>query len=101
MKNFQICRKTKTYRFKKSSKPKKENLKKKIHTQTDHSQISENKLLKAKYLKAAREKQHIIYWGMIIQMTVDFTPKLWRPQWHSIFKVLKEKSTQNSVSSKK
>lgn len=48
---------------------------KKIHTQTDHSQTSEHKLLKAKYLKAAREKQHIIYWGMIIQMTVDFIPK--------------------------
>lgn len=75
MKNFQICQKTKTYRFKKSSKPKQENLKKKIHTHTNHSQTSENKLLKAKYLKTAREKQHIIHWGMIIQMTVDFTPK--------------------------
>lgn len=51
--------KDKNYRFKKPSKPKQENLKKKIHTQTDHSQTSENKLLKAKYLKAAREKQHI------------------------------------------
>ena len=58
------------------------------------------KLLKIKYkekiLKAAREKQQIIYKGIRIRLTADLSAETLqaRREWKDIFKVMKEKNLQ-------
>ena len=51
---------------------------------------------KEKLLKAAREKQQIIYKGTLIRLTADFSAETLqaRGEWHDILKVLKGKNLQ-------
>ena len=51
---------------------------------------------KEKLLKAAREKQQIIYKGTPIRLTADFSAETLqaRRDWHDIFKVMKGKNRQ-------
>ena len=47
---------------------------------------------KERILKAAREKQLVMYKGTPIRLSAAFQQKLCSPEeWHDIFKVLKEK----------
>ena len=50
--------------------------------------------LKEKLLKAGREKQQIIYKGVIIKLTTDFTTETLqvRRKWQEILKVMKRKT---------
>ena len=51
---------------------------------------------KERILKAAREKQQVIYKGNCIRLTVDLSAETLqaRKEWQDIFKVLKEKNLQ-------
>ena len=51
---------------------------------------------KEKILKAAREKQQIIYKGIHIRLTADLSAETLqaRREWQDIFKVMKEKNLQ-------
>ena len=54
---------------------------------------------KERILKAAREKQQIIYKGTPIRLSADFSAETLqaRREWHSIFKVMKRKNLQPRI----
>ena len=54
---------------------------------------------KEKLLKAAREKQQLIYRGIPIRLTADLSAETLqaRREWHDIFKVMKGKNLQPRI----
>ena len=54
---------------------------------------------KERILKAAREKQRIIYEGILIKLSADFSAETLqaRREWHDIFKVLKGRNLQPRI----
>ena len=54
---------------------------------------------KERLLKAAREKQQVMYKGTPIRLSIDFSAETLqaRREWHYIFKVMKSKSLQPRI----
>ena len=68
------------------------------HTET-HSNQTDKNWDRDKILKATREKWHIIYKGIPIRLSADFSTKTLqaRREWHDIFKVMKGKTLQQRI----
>ena len=68
-------------------------------TTVRHTGIKMTKEKIKRILKAAREKQHIIYKGTPIRSSADFSAETLqkRGEWHDIFKVMKKKKLQPRI----
>ena len=55
--------------------------------------------VKDRILKAAREKQHVIYKGTPIKLSADFSAETLqaRREWHNIIRLMKRKSLQTRM----
>ena len=67
-----------------------QNKPKEVHAET-HSKQTDKKLKTERKIKATREKQQIIYKGIHIRLSADFSAETLqaRSEWHHIFEVMK------------